>query len=217
MVRTLVRSARVLVGAGVVVAALAVWAGVAAAQQGAALTVSPAAAQPGETVRVAVSGIPGLPAGGATLCIGFLGPGQNLELGLSPSFRSRLGTVMVGADGAGAAEVRVPIQAAVGVYRVTVGGCPPQADLAPLAWVAEGRVTVTRGGVVGLPATGGGSGRGLLGLASLMLLAGAALGVRSAAPNAPPTTGYCGSKAKVRSVSRSWTGRQIQLGAPGQY
>lgn len=123
---------------------------------GGSVVVAPGQAMPGEAVRVSVAGIGGLPAGGATFCIGFLGPGQNPELGLSPSFRSRLGTVVVNTAGTGQAEVRLPVQAAAGSYRITVGGCPPQADLAPLAWVAEGQLSVTRGGATGLPATGGG-------------------------------------------------------------
>ena len=118
------------------------------------MAVSPAQAAPGDAVRVSVSGLAGLPAG-TSLCIGFLGPGNNLELGLSPSFRSRLGTVAISAAGSGTAEVRVPVQAAAGVYRIRVGGCPPQPDLAPLAAIAEAQLTVTRSGASGLPATGG--------------------------------------------------------------
>jgi hypothetical protein len=121
---------------------------------GPSVMVSPAQAAPGETVWVSVSGLGGLPAAGATLCIGFLGPGRNLQLGLSPGFRSGLGTVAVGAGGTGQADVRVPAQAAAGLYRIAVGGCPPQPDLAPLAALAEAQLTVIRAGVTGLPATG---------------------------------------------------------------
>lgn len=131
------------------------WAGPLPQDAGPSVVVSPAAAGPGDAVRVVVSGINGLPPAGTTLCVGFLGPGNNLELGASPSFRSRLGTVAVSAGGTGTAEVRVPVQAAAGTYRIRVGGCPPQPDLAPLTPIAEGELTVVRSGPTGLPATGG--------------------------------------------------------------
>lgn len=118
------------------------------------LTVSPATAAPGELVRVAASGFGRTTLAGATACIGFLGPGQNLELGLSPSFRVRLGTLTVDANGFGTADVHPPVQAALGTYRITIGGCSPQPDLAPLATVAETSLTLTRA-ATGLPATGG--------------------------------------------------------------
>ena len=122
----------------------------------ASVTLSPRQAEAGESVRVNVTGLSGLPAAGTSLCIGFLGPGTNLETGASPRFQSRLGTVAISAAGSGSAEVRVPVQAVAGVYRIRVGGCPPQPDLAPLAAIAEAQLTVTRGGPTGLPTTGGG-------------------------------------------------------------
>ena len=133
----------------------AVWAEPLSQGTGPSVVVSPASVGPGEAVRVMVSGIGGLPAAGTSLCIGFLGPGNNLELGVSPSFRSRLGTVAISGGGTGTAEVRVPVQAAAGTYRIRVGGCPPQPDLAPLAAIAEGELSVVRSGPTGLPATGG--------------------------------------------------------------
>ncbi len=139
---------------------------------GPAVVVSPASAVPGDVVRVTISGFGGTTLAGFNACIGFLGPGQNLELGLSPSFRVRLGTVAIGTNGMGAADVRVPAQAASGVYRVTIGGCPPQAGLAPLAWQAETSLTVTRAGAMGLPATGGSSTNGLPVVAALVTLGG---------------------------------------------
>ena len=141
---------------------------------GPSATVSPAQVMPGDAVRVSVTGLTGLPMTGTNLCIGFLGPGNNLELGLSPSFRSRLGTVAIGAAGTGEADVRVPVQAAAGIYRIRVGGCPPQPDLAPLAAIAEAQLTVTRGGASGLPATGGALSMLLPLGAAFTILAGAA-------------------------------------------
>jgi hypothetical protein len=143
-----------LVGSVLLAGAEPAFAAARAQTAGAGVTVSPTQAEPGETVRVSVSGVSELPATGTTLCVGFLGPGSNLELGISPRFQSRLGTVAVSASGSGAADVRVPVQAAAGVYRIRVGGCPPQPDLAPLAAIAETQLTVTRSGPNGLPASG---------------------------------------------------------------
>ena len=53
------------------------------------------------------------------------------------------------------ADVRVPVQASAGTYRIRVGGCPPQPDLAPLAAIAEAQLTVVRSGPTSLPASGG--------------------------------------------------------------
>lgn len=148
---------------------------------GAIVTVSPAQVGAGEAVRVSVTGVAGLPATGTNLCIGFLGPGNNLELGISPRFQSRIGTVAISAAGSGAADVRVPVQAAAGVYRIRVGGCPPQPDLAPLAAIAETQVTVARSGPIGLPATGEASPHGAAAAGMLAALAGVAgLGASSA-------------------------------------
>ena len=148
---------------------------------GASVTVSPSQVGAADAVRVSVTGVAGLPATGTNLCIGFLGPGNNLELGLSPRFQSRIGTVAIDAAGSGAADVRVPVQVAAGVYRIRVGGCPPQPDLAPLAAIAETQLTVTRGGPNGLPATGAAGPYGVAAAGMLTALVGAAgLGATSA-------------------------------------
>ena len=89
---------RALVGAAAV-AALAVGAGrpsqAAPEQAGAVLEVMPGVTTSGDYVRLAVSGLAGAPLAGTTACVGFLGPDQNLELGLSPRFQVRLGTVVI--------------------------------------------------------------------------------------------------------------------------
>ncbi len=108
---------------------------------------SPGSAVTGQSVVVRISGFtaPGEP--GALLCVGILGPGQNLEQGLSPSFRLGLGQIAVGSDGTGEAQVQVPPQLASGTYRLIVGGCPPQTGLAPFAALAETELTVVAGGL----------------------------------------------------------------------
>ena len=170
---------------------------------GASVMVSPAQAGAGEAVRVSVTGVAGLPPTGTNLCIGFLGPGNNLELGLSPRFQSRIGTVAISASGSGAADVRVPVQAVAGVYRIRVGGCPPQPDLAPLAAIAETQLTVTRGGPSGLPATGGapaalGAGAAL---GALMALGGATLRLITRSRGGASQTRVAGRS--TRSASRT--------------
>jgi hypothetical protein len=157
MVRTATLAAGMTAGVALAAGPAVLWAAPLPQATGPSLTVSPTAAAPGGSVRVAATGFGGTPQVGATACIGLLGPGQNLELGVSPNFRVRLGTLTVGAGGTGTADVRVPVSAAAGTYRVTLGGCPPQPGLAPLAWVAEASLTVTRSGPTGLPATGGGA------------------------------------------------------------
>src|SRR5688572_26390069 len=200
------RTTRRLIGATSLAAALAVGVAVQTSpllaeplpqSPGPSVTVSPAQVGAGDAVRVSVSGLVGLPATGTNLCIGFLGPGNNLELGLSPSFRSRLGTLAISAAGVGQAEVRVPVQASAGVYRIRVGGCPPQPDLAPLAAIAEAQLAVTRVGPTGLPSTGGAlHAQTLTGvtLAALATLCGVAArcirrGVSSGVPKSSPSAG----------------------------
>ncbi len=109
------------------------------------LQVSAETVAPGGSIHVAASGIAVTEQ--TTLCLGILGPGQNVEEGLSPSFRLRLGQITVAADGTGNATVTIPTNLVPGSYRVTIGGCPPQADLPPLAALATANLMVTAPGL----------------------------------------------------------------------
>ncbi len=119
------------------------WAAPLAQQPSPTIQVSPDTARPGQTVRVTVSGLTAPGQASTTLCLGILGPGQNPEQGIAPSFRLRLGQVAVGANGTGQTDVQIPSNLVAGSYRVTVGGCPPQPDLPPLAALATTTITVT--------------------------------------------------------------------------
>ncbi len=106
------------------------------------IVVTPGAAAPGQTVHVSASGFAAENQVGATLCLGVLGPGRNVELGLAPSFRMRIGTLTIGPAGTGEADVQLPTNLAGGTYDLVIGGCPPQAGLAPLAVLARAPITV---------------------------------------------------------------------------
>lgn len=141
-----------------------------------ALRVAPSTARPGQTVQVAISNLTAH--AGTTLCLGILGPGRNVELGLTPAFRPRIGQVAIDAQGNGEAAAPLPQGLVPGSYRVIAGGCAPQPDLAPLATLASATVTVTGQATAGttptpsapprkpslpasMPTTGGGGGHRL--------------------------------------------------------
>lgn len=136
------------------------------------LTVTPETVRPGQTIRVTASGLGGF-AAGTSACLGVLGPGRNVELNRSPAFRPRIGTIVIGANGAGQADVRVPSDLVGGTYRVILGGCSPLGNIAPLTVIAEGTLTVVMAPAgtspQHLPSTGGVPlvGAGLLGLIGL--------------------------------------------------
>ncbi|HEY3079235.1 MAG TPA: hypothetical protein VGM69_04950 [Chloroflexota bacterium] len=108
------------------------------------LGVTPTAAGPGETVRVRAAGFAGTPSAGSTACLGLLGPGPSPRPG-GPWFQARIGQVALGPAGTGEADVVLPADAVSGLYRVVLGACPPQPDLAPLAAAAEAPLTVVAG------------------------------------------------------------------------
>jgi len=121
------------------------------------LAAAPRVVRPGATIQVTASGLTAPP--GAVLCLGVLGPGRNVELGIAPAFRLRVGTIAIGANGAGSAAVTVPGELTSGTYRLIVGGCAPQPGLAPLAALAATTLTVVGPTAAPppprLPATGG--------------------------------------------------------------
>ena len=124
------------------------------------LAVTPATVLPGQTVHVSASGLSGLPITGQTACLGILGPGQNVELDRSPSFRPQIGTLTVSASGDGQANASVPSDLVVGSYRLILGPCSPHGAIAPLSTIAQATIVIagTSGGVAALPtlpATGG--------------------------------------------------------------
>jgi LPXTG-motif cell wall-anchored protein len=114
---------------------------------------TPTTATPGQQLQVAVTGLTA-PAAGSIQCVGLLGPGQNVELGLTPAFRPNLGTFPVSTVGEGHTAVTLPANLVAGSYRIVVGGCSPNGFIAPLAPVASATITVVIS-VPRLPATGG--------------------------------------------------------------
>jgi hypothetical protein len=115
---------------------------------------TPTTARPGESLRVNVTGLTA-PNAGTTQCVGLLGPGRNVEQGLSPAFRPNLGTVAVAVTGEGQTTVALPANLVAGSYRIVVGGCSPNGFIAPLAPVASATITVVSMLPGGLPAAGG--------------------------------------------------------------
>ena len=104
------------------------------------VTVAPDSARPGQTIQIAVTGLTAQ--ANSTLCIGIIGPGQNVELGRSPAFRLRLGQVSLDAQGSGVLVATIATTVVPGPYHIVVGGCPPQPDMAPLAALASATLTV---------------------------------------------------------------------------
>jgi hypothetical protein len=126
------------------------------------LIVSPSSLASGQTIHVSVTGAPLSSPPPIVYCLGVYGPGQNAFTNQSPAFRVQIGTIGVGADGSGQADVAMPSSLVPGVYQVVVGGCAPHAGLAPLAWFASASVAVGGGASppptprvpTGLPRTG---------------------------------------------------------------
>src|SRR5579859_2529570 len=81
---------------------------------------SPTSAVPGQQIQVSVSGFTA-PAAGTTQCVGLLGPGQNVELGLTPAFRPNLGSFPVPTIGEAKTSVTLPTNLVDGSYRIVVG------------------------------------------------------------------------------------------------
>ncbi len=111
-------------------------------QAGPTLSISPTTVGPGQVISVAASGFTASGQPGAILCLGLLGPDQNVELGRSPAFRRKIGQVTLGPNGTAQTTATMPSQLVAGSYRVVVGGCAPQPDLAPLAARASATLTV---------------------------------------------------------------------------
>jgi hypothetical protein len=143
-----------LLGFLVFVVAIAALATPVAALSSPTVLTSPTTATPGQQIQVMVSGFTA-PAAGTTQCVGLLGPGQNVELNLSPAFRPNLGTIAVSTVGEGQTSVTLPSNLVAGSFRIVVGGCSPNGFIAPLAPVASATITVTTGTTPRLPATGG--------------------------------------------------------------
>ncbi len=162
------------------------------------LTAAPQVVRPGATIRVVASGLTAPP--GAVLCLGMLGPGRNVERGIAPAFRVRVGTISIGANGTGSAAVTVPGELTGGTYRLIVGGCAPQPGLAPLAALAATTLTVAGPAAAPtpprLPATGG-LPRPLLdrALAAAILLTAAGTALRFGAGRSGHRTGRRGQRA----------------------
>jgi hypothetical protein len=136
-----------------VVSTLAFAAPVAAVSAPTVLT-TPTTAIPGQQLQVAVTGLTA-PAAGSIQCVGLLGPGQNVELGLTPAFRPNLGNFPVSTVGEGHTTVALPANLVAGRYRIVVGGCSPNGFVAPLAPVASATISVVTSAAPRLPATGG--------------------------------------------------------------
>src|SRR5258708_6140132 len=143
-----------LLGCIAVVALAISFATPAAALSSPTVLTSPSSAVPGQQIQVTVSGFPA-PAAGTTQCVGILGPGQNVELGLSPAFRPNLGSLAVSTIGEGKSSVTLPTNLVAGTYRIVVGGCSPNGFIAPLAPVASATITVATTTPPRLPASGG--------------------------------------------------------------
>lgn len=122
------------------------------AQATPAVTVSPSTVRPGETIQVKVTGFTAPNQVNGTLCFGVIGPGRNFELHKSPAFDLKIGEVTISATGTGQAAGQVPTQLASGSYRLVVGGCARQPDLAPLAALALTTLTVVAAAPTPTPA-----------------------------------------------------------------
>jgi hypothetical protein len=115
---------------------------------------TPTTVTPGQAIKVNVSGFTA-PAAGTIQCVGLLGPGQNVELNLTPAFRPNLGMITVATSGEGQTSVTLPTNLVGGSYRIVVGGCSPNGIIAPLAPVAAAVITVPGPTPPTLPASGG--------------------------------------------------------------
>ncbi|HVC35155.1 MAG TPA: hypothetical protein VNL16_16705 [Chloroflexota bacterium] len=107
-----------------------------------AIAISPSTVQPGQAVHVTVSGFTAPNRVNTSACLGVLGPGRNVELGRSPAFRPRVGTIAIGANGTGQTDVQIPADLVSGSYQFIVGGCAPQPSLAPLVTFASTTLSV---------------------------------------------------------------------------
>jgi hypothetical protein len=124
------------------------------------LTVSSEQVVAGQTIHVSVAGLASQPIAGKTGCLGVLGPGQNVELNLSPAFRPQIGMLSVAVDGTGQTDAVIPANLVPGSYRLIFGGCSPNGTIAPLATLAQATIQVlgsasTPSPLPKLPATGG--------------------------------------------------------------
>jgi hypothetical protein len=106
------------------------------------LAVTPTTISPGQSIHVVASGVTAPNQAGATLCVGLLGPGNNVALGVTPSFRPNLGTIAISASGTGQIDVVTPSSLVAGSYQIVLGGCSPHLDIAPLAPIASATIQV---------------------------------------------------------------------------
>jgi hypothetical protein len=163
-----------LLGCAFVVVALTAFATPAFAVSSPTVLTSPTTATPGQQIQVTVTGLTA-PAAGTTQCVGLLGPGQNVELGLSPAFRPNLGAVAVSTVGEGHTSVTLPANLVAGSFRIVVGGCSPNGFVAPLAPVASATITVVTAAAPRLPSSGGVPIELVVGLALFVIALGVVL------------------------------------------
>ena len=115
------------------------------ATTGPALTIAPTTASPGLTIHATVSGISAPFLQNVTLCLGVLGPGNNVQENKSPSFREAIGMITIDGQGSGQADVALPKDLVAGTYQVVVGGCARQQGLAPLSAITVTTLTISTG------------------------------------------------------------------------
>src|SRR6266567_2598646 len=103
----LLRARLAVVAFAMVAGSVLLFAGSATALSAPTVFTTPISAKPGARIRVNVTGF-NAPATGTTECVGLLGPGQNVELGLSPAFRPNLGAIVIPTSGESQIDVIIP-------------------------------------------------------------------------------------------------------------